>query len=674
MTDKQIKLNQLNFHSKKILPTQAVYLSIQLLIRIDVINTLDGFNLQPRLSIPFSGPIDPLSVNSSNVFLVSLGDTTRLFHGFGRIIGINQVVWDPLTNTLHVESDEFLDEHTRYGLIVTNGIRDATGDQIETGNSTQFWHFLSSFFIHDPELRAYRAELFHALAFSHISARHVAAISVFTTQSATAVLNKIRRQIKHATPAPADFLLGSNGERTAFPLNSVSNVIFTRQVGTAPSFTSSPLPLVALGVIPGAVGTIAFGRYSSPDYETADKFIPPVGTRTGVPAVQNTNQVYFNLFLPAGPRPANGWPVAIFGHGFGDSKQGGSLAVAASMAARGIATVTINVVGHGGGSLGTLTVNRPSLPALTLPAGGRGIDQNGNGTIDSTEGVNAAPPRAVIGSRDGLRQTVVDIMQLVRVIETDGVDVEGDGLPDLDGSRIYYFGQSFGGIYGTMFVGIEPNVKAGVLNVAGGPIVDISRLSPIFRPLAAAALAGRTPPLLNALPVTPPLFGFNENMPLRNRPPVINMVPGAIAIQEVFEQNEWVSQSGNPVAYSPLIRKDPFGSQHPKSVIFQIAKGDQTVPNPTSTNIIRSGDLADRVTYFRNDLAFAANPTTPKNPHTFLTNISNPAVSSFAFAAQTQIAMFFASDGALTIDPDGVGVFFETPIVLPLPEDLNFIP
>jgi hypothetical protein len=34
MTDKQIKLNQLNFHSKKILPTQAVYLSIQLLIRI----------------------------------------------------------------------------------------------------------------------------------------------------------------------------------------------------------------------------------------------------------------------------------------------------------------------------------------------------------------------------------------------------------------------------------------------------------------------------------------------------------------------------------------------------------------------------------------------------------------------------------------------------------------
>src|SRR5262245_22517664 len=41
---------------------------------IDVINTLDGFNLQPRLSIPFSGPIDPASVSSDTVFLVSLGD------------------------------------------------------------------------------------------------------------------------------------------------------------------------------------------------------------------------------------------------------------------------------------------------------------------------------------------------------------------------------------------------------------------------------------------------------------------------------------------------------------------------------------------------------------------------------------------------------------------------
>ena len=42
--------------------------------------------------------------------------------------------------------------------------------------------------------------------------------------------------------------------------------------------------------------------------------------------------------------------------------------------------------------------------------------------------------------------------------------------------------------------------------------------------------------------------------------------------------------------------------------------------------------------------------------------------------AQQQIAAFFASRGALTIDPDGAGPFFEVPIVGPLPEVLNFIP
>src|SRR5262249_56762381 len=36
---------------------------------VQVLNTLDGFNLQPRLSVPFDGPIDVNSVNSRTVFL-----------------------------------------------------------------------------------------------------------------------------------------------------------------------------------------------------------------------------------------------------------------------------------------------------------------------------------------------------------------------------------------------------------------------------------------------------------------------------------------------------------------------------------------------------------------------------------------------------------------------------
>src|SRR6516165_5827576 len=91
---------------------------------ISVINTLDGFNLQPRLSISFDGPIDVKSVNSTDVFVISLGDTQNPQDPGGQVVGINQVVWDPPTNTLHVESDQLLDQHTRYALIVTRGVHD----------------------------------------------------------------------------------------------------------------------------------------------------------------------------------------------------------------------------------------------------------------------------------------------------------------------------------------------------------------------------------------------------------------------------------------------------------------------------------------------------------------------------------------------------------------------
>jgi hypothetical protein len=244
--------------------------------------------------------------------------------------------------------------------------------------------------------------------------------------------------------------------------------------------------------------------------------------------------------------------------------------------------------------------------------------------------------------------------------------VDGDGTPDLDATRIYYAGQSFGGIYGTMILGVEPSIRAGVPNVPGGSIIEIVRLSPVFRALGGIALATRVPSLINV--ADPSGIAFNENIPLRNLPPLVNTVPGAMAIQAALERNEWVQQSGNPVSYAPYIRLRPLPGQAPKPVLIQFARGDQTVPNPTTTAIVRAGALQDR-----NDLAHAANPAVPKNPHTFLTNIATPAAAGFAVAAQTQIAVFFASNGATVIDPDGAGPFFEVPAAS-LPEDLDFIP
>jgi hypothetical protein len=282
---------------------------------------------------------------------------------------------------------------------------------------------------------------------------------------------------------------------------------------------------------------------------------------------------------------------------------------------------------------------------------------------------NAAPPQTLVSNRDGLRQTVVDIMQLVREIQTGGIDVDADGTPDLSTSRVYYAGQSFGGIYGVQLLGLEPDVRAGVANVPGGPIIEIARLSPSFRTLVGQALISRTPSLYNVSPpnLTPPnlaFTNFNEKIPLRNLPIVTDTVPGASAIQEYIDRAEWAQQAGNPAAYAPFITRP---------IIIQFARGDQTVPNPTASAILRACGCANRATLFRNDLAFAANPATPKNPHTFLTNIGVPSVATIAVEAQAQMATFLASDGTVTIDPDGPGPIFETPTSM-VPEDLAYIP
>ncbi len=641
---------------------------------IDVINTLDGFSTQPRITVPFTGAIDPATVTSDTVFLYNLGDTQTL-RGFGQKVGINQILWDPASMTLVFEPDELLAERSRYVLVITSGVRDASGKRIKPGDARDDRDGHS----HGRHGSDHGREARDAAKAVRLGrGQSVVAASLFTTQSATGDLVKVMRQIKASTPAPANFVIGSNSGgavRALFPVTPDLGVLFNRQTSTAAGgFSPQPVPVSALQVVPGAIGQLAYGQYSSPNYHVAGQYIPATPTLSGRPVPQGAQNLVLQLFVPAGSKPAGGWPVAIFGHGFTDSMYGAPWTVASVFASRGIATLSINVVGHAGGSAGTLAIAQGTGAPVSVPAGGRGVDQDGNGLIDSTEGVNAAAPRTIISSRDGLRQTVIDLMQLVRQVEV-GMDVDGDGGADLDAQRIYYAGQSFGGIYGTMLLGVEPAIKAGVPNVPGGSITEVARLG-AFRGLTGLALALRTPQLLNLPPSAslPVPFNFFENMPLRDLPTVTNNVPGAMEISQVLDRFEWVQQAGNPVSYASLIRQQPLAGSAAKPVILQVAKGDQTVPNPTSSAIVRAGGLQAQTTYFRNDLAYAANPLVPKNPHTFLTGLASPAGPTIAVLGQMQIAEFFRSHGSLVIDPDGPGPLFEVPLVLPLPESLNFIP
>lgn len=671
---------------------------------LEVINTLDGFNLQPRLSIPFDGPVDVTTVNSRTVFLIRLGDTLAPSHRGGKVVGVDQVVWDRATKSLHVESNELLDQHTRYALVATNGLLDLEGRSVRPSEAfKRFRHNLNYGQTDDPRSKAYREALLETLKAARaggVEESEIICASVFTTQSATADLEKIRDQIKAAVPDPADFNLAPGRERTVFRRDEVSGITFNRQTRVTGPLNPVPVAINLLDIIPGAVETIAFGKYRSPDYEVhPGDFIPPAASRTGIPQAQGSNEIHFNLFLPSGAKPAGGWPVVIYGHGgLPNNKNTTVFNVAAMMAAHGLATISISVVGSGSGPLSTLTVRPTVGDPVTFIDGGRGHDQNGDGVITDNEGILAIPPRTLIDRRDGIRQTVVDLMQLTRVIEV-GLDVDGDGVADLDASQIAYFGQSLGGTYGTILLAVEPDIRAGVLGGAGGPVIDGFRLGGSGNrssPVGGRFLALRTPSLINGpgittldgVPTGPPYF--NENQPLRNgasisveleggttgiiRSPVVNTVTGAMEIQELFDRFQWVAQSGDAVAFARHLQRSPLPGVPGKSVLFLFAKGDMTVPNPTTTAILRAGALAHRTTFFRNDLAVAEDPTVSRNPHGFAFAIADPSALArqIALGAQEQIALFLASHGELLVHAEPER-FFEVPIVLPLPEGLSYI-
>lgn len=596
---------------------------------VRLLDELDGWSVNPRISIRFSGPIALETFTRAAAFIVPLWDEP-----LPSPVGLTQLVWDAAGHTLHARPERPLLQARRYALVLTTRILDEAGQPLVPAAG-------AALVSEAAQGISARGMVLHQVKALGVARRELAAVSVFTTQSVTAGLEQMRATIE-AGPAPTlRFALGPGGARSVYARVELDGLELRRQVATDPAAAlDEPVKLPLVLVPPTDVRTIAFGRFSARSFLSPDRHVPATATRSEAPAVQGSEEVDVTVFLPAGTMPHDGWPVAIFGHGYGDDRHLVPMTVAGTLAHAGFATIAINVVGHGGGPNGTLTVLRTGHEPVTLPAGGRGIDLNGDGRIRSTEGVatRVASPLALIGTRDGLRQTTADLMQLIRAIHR-GVDVDGDGHVDLDRERIQYFGQSFGGIYGTLLMAVDPLVRMGVLNVPGGPIVEIARQSPSFRGLVLDQLRRRRPALVNGE------SDFTESLPGPGEAPVREPAPGALDIQAYFDRAEWLAQSANPVAFAPYLRQAPLPGVGARPVLLQWAVGDQTVPNPTTAALLRAGLLRPVSSLYRHDALGTGLSDRFRDPHGFLTWTAFPEVYAIGRAAQEQVARFFLSGG-----------------------------
>jgi hypothetical protein len=605
---------------------------------VAILNTADGFDLQPRVFLPFTGDIDVATVTPESVYVE--GPRGR--------VGLQELTFDPALDVLAGTTRAQLPERTRHVLVITRLVRGADGQPLAAEVRVPFTTMSGT-----TELARMRAAL--------------------DDGSAYAAAGIASRAASFVQPNPGDQFspITSGTVTTVFPPPPATTENIQRNdqrtTSTNPAtFTSGTVPNLALA----RVGCYAFGSYETPLFAREDSTVTPTPT-TQTPPVVGKARTGFALIVPAGTTPAGGWPVTVYGPGF--TRSYFDLFVTADLnAAAGIATIATNPLGHGYGPASTITIQGPGTRFLSY---GRGKDLTGDGVIEAAEGsqpaiavsndagtgtVETTPsPNQVHGLRGGLQQTVIDNIALVRSVEA-GMDVPScpagdltgpanpsapDGVVKLSRDVTSYYGLSFGGIYGTMLMGTDPSVTRGLLNVGGGPITDIARLSG-FRPLVANILRANRPNLLNG---GPGRDGFTESWPLPHDAPITDPVPGAMDIQRSFAYSLWYGRPGGPETYAPLLK--PAG----KDVLYQVAFGDNTVPNVTSGNIIRAGDLFSRTTYYRNDRT----PTSGTNPHGFL---ADPTVFGRELG-QVQLTAFLAT--GQVVDPDGPAPVFEVPITNP---------
>lgn len=250
-----------------------------------------------------------------------------------------------------------------------------------------------------------------------------------------------------------------------------------------------------------AVDFIVGGAIRSPQFfpreDDSGAFLPLYRQVWNLDEPPRGEDVPFWMFVPKNRNgPA---PVAVFIHGHGSTKFD-ALLFAGIFANYGIATMGIDAPSHGV-DLSQIELNiilaffqqDRMLGLGESLINGRALDWTGDGELNSGDDYWVA---YVVHSRDMVRQTMVDMMQLVRVLRSfDGVnrwefdptgsgtpglagDFDGDGEVDVGGdASLHAIGGSLGGITSAVLAGVEPQLETVVSIIPGGMLSEVGTRS-----------------------------------------------------------------------------------------------------------------------------------------------------------------------------------------------------
>lgn len=222
-----------------------------------------------------------------------------------------------------------------------------------------------------------------------------------------------------------------------------------------------------------------------------------------VPVKKNDQTVPIIVTVPNAAsghsKPANGWPVVIWGHGITRNRLD-ALTVADTLASQGYATVAIDHPLHGvspdaNPSQAPFWIeNTPFAPIANERTFDADFLNNAtlqfgpDGLIDPSGFISIpAGIASMLTGRDTFRQGIIDLS--IVAVSISSMDIDLDGQADLDASNMAYAGESWGAMYGTGFVAIEPLITRAALFWPGGGIARFGAASPTYGPLINGVLA-----------------------------------------------------------------------------------------------------------------------------------------------------------------------------------------
>jgi dienelactone hydrolase len=482
-------------------------------------NALDGFSTVAPWSTTFSTPPRPSSLAAGStvrVFQVTLSGPGGGVTGLTRELApnVDYVVAlassDASGRTMAIVPTKPLQQLASYLVVLTNGIKDNAGNDATPDQTYFLTKRTSALCVNGvsqepllPNATACALEPLRRLTNSQEAAANAAGIApskivlswVATTQGVTPVLGAVQARTAQ-TPATAPLIVPTG--MTLAQINPALPPIADVYVGAIdlPYYLAAPTPTAPTAPLSG-FWRAAPGAYIPPFAGMLDPTSTFVTFANPLPVANSTQRVPLLLTVPNAAsgktKPASGWPIVIYQHGITRDRSD-MFAVAGTLASQGFAVIAIDAPLHGiTSSANPLNAGNPAFAGLGAHERTFNLDLTDNttgasgadGVIDPSGSYFINLP-SLLTSRDNIRQAVADLLVLARAIPTARYSASGT---DFDGARISFVGQSLGGIIGTVFMGVQPDVQVALLNVPGGGIPRMLEASPAFGPRIIAGLA-----------------------------------------------------------------------------------------------------------------------------------------------------------------------------------------